>query len=155
MDSTDQASIVSSIFAGNEAVWYLLDITRTLEPLICRERKTKRFTAAIANTGEGIFMRNEHHYDMNGRCNVDLGFWQVVTKSQKKLDAASSERTYNAMMSPKDDGGRPLAIHPNVLLVPPILENTIKELVEGDRLANGIYNPSRGKARAIVSPWLL
>ena len=53
------------------------------------------------------------------------------------------------------DGGRPLAIRPNVLLVPPALENAAKELVEGDRLANGAYNPNKGKAKVIVSPWLL
>ena len=72
-----------------------------------------------------------------------------------QLDAAGFEKAYNAMVSLKGDGGRPLAIRPNVLLVPPALENAAKELVEGDRLANGTYNPNKGKAKVIVSPWLL
>ena len=54
-----------------------------------------------------------------------------------ELDAAGFEKAYTAMVSLKGDGGRPLAIRPNVLLVPPALENAAKELVEGDRLANG------------------
>ena len=68
---------------------------------------------------------------------------------------AEFEKAYNAMVSLKGDGGRPLGIRPNVLLVPPSLENAAKELVEGDRLANGAYNPNKGKCKVIVSPWLL
>ena len=135
--------------------WYLLDTTRALKPLIYQERKAKQFTAMTADTDEGVFMRNEYRYGVDGRCNVGLGFWQMAAKSQEKLDAAGFEKAYNAMVSLKGDGGRPLAIRPNVLLVPPALENAAKELVEGDRLANGAYNPNKGKAKVIVSPWLL
>ena len=79
----------------------------------------------------------------------------LVDMNQEKLDAAGFEKAYNAMVSLKGDGGRPLAIRPNVLLVPPALENAAKLLVEGDKLANGAYNPNKGKAKVIVSPWLL
>ena len=144
-----------NLFAGSEAAWYLLDTTRALKPLIYQERKAKQFTAMTAATDEGVFMRNEYRYGVDGRCNVGLGFWQMAAKSQEKLDAAGFEKAYNAMVSLKGDGGRPLAIRPNVLLVPPALENAAKELVEGDRLANGAYNPNKGKAKVIVSPWLL
>ena len=155
VDGTGQASTVSNIFAGSEVAWYLLDTTRALKPLIYQERKAKQFTAMTADTDEGVFMRNEYRYGVDGRCNVGLGFWQMAAKSQEKLDAAGFEKAYNAMVSLKGDGGRPLAIRPNVLLVPPALENAAKELVEGDRLANGAYNPNKGKAKVIVSPWLL
>ena len=39
-----------------------------------------------------------------------LGFWQMAAKSQEKLDAAGFEKAYNAMVSQKGDGGRPLGI---------------------------------------------
>lgn len=100
-------------------------------------------------------MRNEYRYGVDGRCNVGVGFWQMAAKSQENLDATGFNKAYNAMVSQKGDGGRPLGIRPTVLLVPPALENAAKELVESDRLANGAYNPNKGKAQVIVSPWLL
>ncbi|MDU4876453.1 MAG: Mu-like prophage major head subunit gpT family protein, partial [Neisseria subflava] len=115
----------------------------------------KQFTAMTAATDEGVFMRNEYRYGVDGRCNVGLGFWQMAAKSQETLDAEGFEKAYNAMVSLKGDGGRPLGIRPNVLLVPPSLENAAKKLVEGDRLDSGAYNPNKGKCKVIVSPWLL
>ena len=155
VDGTGKSTTVSNIFTGLDTAWYLLDTSRALKPLIYQERKPKQFTAMTAATDEGVFMRNEYRYGVDGRCNVGLGFWQMAAKSEEKLDAAGFEKAYNAMVSLKGDGGRPLGIRPNVLLVPPSLENAAKKLVEGDRLANGAYNPNKGKCKVIVSPWLL
>lgn len=84
VDGTGQASTVSNLFAGSEAAWYLLDTTRALKPLIYQERKAMQFTAMTAATDEGVFMRNEYRYGVDGRCNVGLGFWQMAAKSQEK-----------------------------------------------------------------------
>lgn len=155
VDGTGQATTVSNLFAGDQEAWYLLDTSRALKPIIYQERKAFDFTAMTADTDESVFMRNEYRYGVDGRSAVGVGFWQMALKSQEALDKAGFEKAYNAMITLKGDGGRPLAIRPTVLLVPPSLENAAKEIVEADRLANGAYNPNKGKCKVMVSPWLL
>ncbi|KAB7624327.1 Mu-like prophage major head subunit gpT family protein [Alkalilimnicola sp. S0819] len=55
-----------------------------------------------------------------------------------------------AMRKFKDDEGRPLNIIPNVLLVPPALEDTARALVTNDRLEDGKPNPYKGTAEIVV-----
>lgn len=55
-----------------------------------------------------------------------------------------------ALRKMKDDEGRPLNITPNVLLVPPALEDTGKALLTNDRLEDGKPNPYKGTAELAV-----
>jgi phage major head subunit gpT-like protein len=57
-------------------------------------------------------------------------------------------------MSVTDDEGRPLALVPDVLEVPPALEITGKRLLEMDRLTDDSPNPYKGTARLVVNPRL-
>ncbi len=55
-----------------------------------------------------------------------------------------------AMRKFKDDEGRPLNITPNVLLVPPALEDTARALLTNERLEDGKPNPYKGTAELVV-----
>jgi len=68
--------------------------------------------------------------------------------------AASYGAARTAIMSVTDDEGRPLALIPDVLEVPPALEITGKRLVEMDRLTDDSPNPYMGTARLVVNPRL-
>jgi len=68
--------------------------------------------------------------------------------------AASYGAARTAIMSVKDDEGRPLALVPDVLEVPPALEITGKRLVEMDRLTDDSPNPYKGTAKLVVNPRL-
>jgi len=68
--------------------------------------------------------------------------------------AASYGAARTAIMSVTDDEGRPLALVPNVLEVPPALEITGKRLVEMDRLTDDSPNPYKGTAKLVVNPRL-
>lgn len=59
-----------------------------------------------------------------------------------------------AIMSFKDDEGRPLALIPDVLEVPPALEATARLICEGDKLTDDSPNPYKGTARVLVNPRL-
>ncbi len=63
---------------------------------------------------------------------------------------ASYGAARTAMMSFKDDEGRPLNITPNVLLVGPALEAVALVLTTNDRLEDGKANPYKGTAAVIV-----
>jgi phage major head subunit gpT-like protein len=59
-----------------------------------------------------------------------------------------------AIMSFKDEDGRPLALIPNVLEVPPALEATARLLCESDKLTDQSPNPYKGTAEVLVNPRL-
>lgn len=63
---------------------------------------------------------------------------------------ASYGAARTAMRKFKDDEGRPLNITPNVLLVPPALENIALALINNDRLDDGKANPYKGTAEVMV-----
>lgn len=66
------------------------------------------------------------------------------------LAQASFGAARTAMRKFKDDEGRPLNIRPNVLLVPPALEDTAKALMNNERLEDGKQNPYKGSAEVVV-----
>ena len=65
---------------------------------------------------------------------------------------ASYGAARTAMMSFKDDEGRPLNVVPNVLLVGPALEAIALAIVNNERLEDGKPNPYKGTAKVVVSP---
>jgi phage major head subunit gpT-like protein len=80
----------------------------------------------------------------------------VSNKGTKALSTATlalAQASYGAyrtaMKKFKDDEGRPLNISPNVLLVPPALEDTANALMTVDRLEDGKPNPYKGTATVL------
>ncbi|MOA61416.1 Mu-like prophage major head subunit gpT [compost metagenome] len=71
--------------------------------------------------------------------------------SRQALDETHYANARAAMRSFKADGGRPLGITPNLLVVPPALEAQALKLVVKD--AND-GNPWAGSAKVLVCPWL-
>jgi phage major head subunit gpT-like protein len=63
---------------------------------------------------------------------------------------ASYGAARTAMRKLKDEDGRPLNITPNVLLVPPALENVALTLINAERLEDGSPNLYRGTAEVVV-----
>jgi len=68
--------------------------------------------------------------------------------------AASYGAARTAIMSITDDEGRPLALIPDVLEVPPALEATARLICESDKLTDQSPNPWKGTARVLVDPRL-
>ena len=68
------------------------------------------------------------------------------------MDSYGAART--AMMSQKDEDGRPLNVVPNTLMVPPALEVIANALMTVERLEDGKPNPFRGTAKVKVATWL-
>ncbi|NPA72679.1 MAG: head protein [Gammaproteobacteria bacterium] len=85
----------------------------------------------------------------------------VSNKGTSKLDAstaATAAASYGAartaMREFKDDEGRSLRVNPNVLLVPPALEDTANVLMTSDKLPDGSINIYKGTAEVVVMPGL-
>lgn len=65
--------------------------------------------------------------------------------------AASYGAARTAIMSFKDDEGRPLGLIPNVLEVPPALEATANILMTADKLGDESPNPYKGQCKVKVN----
>lgn len=88
-----------------------------------------------------------------------------VTSVSNKGTAALSHASYDdieasygaarkAVMSLKDDEGRPLALIPDTLEVPPALEAVANSIANNDKLADDKPNPYKGTCKVIVNPRL-
>ena len=155
VDGTGNKTPVSNLYAGSETAWYLLDTSRALKPLIFQQRKAMKFTAMTKDDDEAVFMRNEFRYGVDGRCNAGFGFWQMASMSTEALTPENFAKVFNAMYSQKGDGGRPLAIRPTLLVVPPTMEDAANAIVKPDKYENGKFNPHHNKVKVLASPWLL
>ncbi|MUT41134.1 head protein [Acinetobacter baumannii] len=90
--------------------------------------------------------------------NHKVGKTTVSNKGTKKLSIASQEAARasfgaarTAMRKFKDEFGRPLNITPNLLLVPPALEDIANALMTNAQLEDGKPNPYKGTAKVKVS----
>lgn len=151
-DGTGVATTVSNVTAGTNPAWYLLDTNNILKPLIWQSRKKPQLVSMTQDTDEKVFMSDEYRYGVDMRGNGGYAFWQLAHKSQALLDEAGYGAAREAMMSIKADGGKPLNIRPNLLVVPPSLEGKARNLILKDKDAG---NPWFGTAEVLVTSWLL
>ena len=152
---------VSNVQAGAGPAWYLLDASRAVKPLIFQERAAPKLTPLTKESDENVFLEDEYLYGVRARSNAGFGLWQMAFASKDDLTPDNYEAARAAMSAFKGDGGRPLGIKPNVLLVPPSLEGDgMRLLNNGTRVVTvgGVPVPIQNEwaktAELIVSPWL-
>ncbi len=78
----------------------------------------------------------------------------ALSAASQAAAAASFGAARLAIMSFKDEEGRPLNLMPDVLEVPPALETTANMLMSSDKLADNAQNPYKGMAKVLVNPRL-
>lgn len=147
-DGTGTASMLSNVTAGTGSAWYLLDVKNVLRPLIWQNRKKPELVAMTTSNDEGVFTSNEFRYGVDMRGNAGYGFWQLAHKSQAALDEDSYAAARAAMMAVKTDGMRPLNVRPTLLVVPPSLEKSARNLLMKDKDGG---NPWFGTAELLVT----
>lgn len=146
---------VSNSGGGAGTPWFLLDVSRPIKPVIYQSRKPfNDLVRRDDEQDERVFMRKEFVYGIDGRCNVGFGFWQMAYGSKQTLDADSYGAARAAMGGFKGDGGRPLGIKPNLLVVPPALEGAANKVVKNALTTGGETNGWAGTAEVLVVPWL-
>lgn len=146
---------VANTDGGAGTPWFLLDTTRVIKPLIRQVRRN--FGDIVARdkpTDDNVFDLNEFRYGIDARMNFGFGFWQMAWGSKQALDAAHYAAARAAMASFKSDYGRPLGIRPNLLVVPPSLEEAGLKLLQSQLVNGGESNPWAGTAELLVVPWL-
>ncbi|MBK5072570.1 Mu-like prophage major head subunit gpT family protein [Budviciaceae bacterium CWB-B4] len=157
VDGTGTATPVSNYFAGagTDPAWYLMDTTKPLKPFIFQERIKPQLTNKLSDqTSDHVFMEDEFLYGIRARSAVGFGLWQLCVKSTKPLTPESYEEAYQALRNMKADGGDPLNVTPNLLVVPSNLLPAAKTIVEKQFLAGGENNSNYGLSKILDAAWL-
>ena len=154
-DGTGTAESVSNWDdnSGSGTAWYLLDTTRAIKPIILQERRKANLQAMTKLDDEHVFTANEYRFGVDVRRNVGFGLWQLAYGSRKELNADNLWEAISAMREFKADGGRPLGVRPNVLVVPPALEKQATRLLERELDANS-SNELKGRLELVVPDYL-
>jgi phage major head subunit gpT-like protein len=118
---------------------------------IVADLKNNAFTSKCY---DGQYFYDTDHPVGEARTSTSNKATAVLSGATQALAAASYGAARTAIMSFKDDEGRPLALVPNILEVPPALETEGKRLVEMDKLADDTPNPYKGTAKLLVNPRL-
>ncbi len=146
--------VASNSGGGAGTPWFLLDATRAVRPIIWQTRRPFDLRRMDAATDEVMFREGRARYGVDGRCNAGYGLWQLAYGSRQALNAANYAAARAAMMGLLGDNGRPLAIRPSLLVVPPSLEAAGRQVVEAEFDGMGASNVWSGTAELLVVPWL-
>lgn len=144
----------SNTGGGAGTAWYLMCTTEPLKPFIFQERKAPEFVAKDRKEDDNTFMNNAYLYGTHTRCAVGFGLPQLAYGSKQTLDSANYKAARTAIMQMKGDYGRPLGLMPNLLVVPPSLEEAGRKLLNSEYATGGETNPWKGTAELLVVPRL-
>ena len=145
---------------GSGTAWYLLDTSRAVKPFIFQLRRGVELVRMDRPDDEHAFMRKKFRYGVDYRGAAAYGLWQLAYASKQDLTAPNYAGTRAAMMSLTNAEGRPLGIKPNLMVVPPSLEKSAREILQaqfiiGDPTAGGsMSNVWQGTADLLVAPEL-
>lgn len=167
LQNGEPTAVVSNIQAGSGAPWFLLDCSRPIKPLVWQERMPfNKLTKLDRDSDQNVFFDKEYIYGTEGRGDAGYGLWQLAYASKADLTAANFELARIAMAELKGDEGRPLAIKPTHVVVPPSLVGAARRLFNnGSRIESvdtgsigtmpvAINNEWAGEVEVLESPWL-
>lgn len=154
LDKAGNDISVANTDGGAGSPWFLLDVSRALKPIILQKRRDFEFVAKDKLDDDHVFTNKEFVYGADARGNVGFGFWQFAWGSKQTLDAAHYATARAALTGMKGDGGRPLGLLPNLLVVGPTGESTARKLLNSENAAGGETNEWKGTAELLVVPWL-
>lgn len=144
---------VSNMQGGSGEPWFLLDTSRSIKPIIWQEREKYDFLSITDPTDYNVFMTRQFIYGVNARVNCGFGLWQLAFASKADLNADNYAAARQAMSKFAGDQGNLLGIRPNLLVVPPTLEQQARHLLIADEIA-GSSNIWKGSIDFIVVPML-
>ncbi len=154
IDANGAETTYANTDGGAGTGWYLLCTNRTVKPIIYQERKAPEFVSKDKPTDDNVFNERMFYYGTDMRCNVGYGFPQMAWGSRQTLNAANYAIGRAAIQNMKGDGGRPLGLVPNLLVVPPSLESAGRQILNSEYGTGGITNEWKGTAELLVVPWL-
>jgi phage major head subunit gpT-like protein len=154
IDAAGNTQVQSNWGGGTGSRWFLLETSRAIKPLIFQKRQDYNLVRMDGDSDENVVNRKVFFYGSDARVGVGFGLWQQAFGSRQALSYDNYVGARTAMQSFKKDGGDPMGISPDLLVVGPSNERAALEAVTVQRLANGADNPYKDTAKVLVVPWL-
>ena len=139
---------------GAGTAWYLMATKGVIKPIIYQLRRPWNFVALDNPDDQNVFFKKKFIYGSDARANVGFSFPQLAWGSKQTLDAPHYAAARAAIASMKGDYGRPLGLMPDLLVVPPSLEDAGRRILNSELGSGGETNPWKGTAELLVVPWL-
>jgi phage major head subunit gpT-like protein len=147
--------VASNFQGGAGPAWFLLDLSRSLKPLIWQPRKKAEFVAKVdPRMSDAVFMRNEYTYGVDLRAGAGFGFWQFAYGSKQPVTAANVTAAYTAMTQLQSNEGRKLGVKPQVMLCGPSTYFAARALIEAMLVGGGDSNTIYKLVEIVNVPWL-
>lgn len=154
VDGTGAVATVANYIDGVEPAWYLLDTRKVLKPFIFQERTKPEMEMKMdPKTSDAVFTKDEYQWGIRYRCEAGFGFWQMALCSKQPLNVANFEAARTAMRKFSADGGRPLGIAPNMIVVNADNQSAAEDIFAVRSLPNGGDNKHYNKVEIVVDDW--
>lgn len=145
---------VSNMQAGTGPAWYLLDTSREVRPIIWQEREKYEFQQVTGNSDNEVFMTDAYKYGIRARVNAGFGMWHMAFASKAPLTPTNYAAARARMMSLRGDKAQILNVRPNLMVVPPTLEEDARNLLAASLKEGGGSNPWANTAEILVTSFL-
>ncbi len=139
---------------GTGEVWFLMDDTRPVKPMIFQKRKDYTFVAQTTPESPDVFNTRTFKYGIEARVAVGYGLPQLIYASREPLNATSYAAARMALASIKRPDGSPLGIRGTRLIVGEGNFEAANVLLTNDRDVNGATNTWKGTAKLSVVEYL-
>ena len=104
-------SLVSNLLNGGGASaaspWYIMDLTRSVKPVIITEREAPTFVAKTSWSDNNVFYDQEFLFGSQARMGSGYGLWQTCIRNEGELNVANLMATRFAMSQFKGDKKNP------------------------------------------------
>jgi phage major head subunit gpT-like protein len=155
LDAAGRTVSWSNMQAGAGTPWFLLDVSRSIKPIIYQLREPFTLVSKDKPDDDNVFMLKQYIYGTDGRCNVGYGFPQMAFGSKAELTPANYAVARASIRGLKGDYDRPLGLGRKLLLVvPETLEGKARALLMAERDADGATNIWKDSADMLVTSWL-
>lgn len=154
IDANGNMTTYANTDGGAGTPWFLISSKQAIKPFLFQSRKPPEFVSKDKITDDNVFNERVFQYGVDARYNVGYSFPQFAWGSKQTLNPANYAIARAAMMGFRADYARPLGIVPDLLVVPPALEQAGRQLIKNNQQASGATNEWYETAELLVVPWL-
>lgn len=131
---------VSNDMGGTGPVFFLVDTTRSIKPLIFQNRLDPVITAKTAATDDNVFYDGVLRWGARARNAATYGVWALVVRSRQPFNETNLLAAKARMQSFKSEEGRNYGLRPKLIVAGLESEDTVLKLLTQNTLAGGESN---------------
>lgn len=154
LDEKGKSVQVSNDIGGNGQAWYVMDLTRSLKPVIFQKRRDYAFRALTSLDSDSVFNSDVFKFGVDARVNAGPGLWQLVVRCNEPFNAETYEAARARLQELKADHGRPLGLRHSHTMVSTGQEGAALRVLNNGQAANGATNEWAGTSKLLLNPWL-